>query len=124
MAVHRFLGKTATLAVLLVFFTSLAAVLHVRAAIANGALDEPHICLNENHYDWRKGDYPTERTVWLSADQVRYHHLQHSQANMRDWHLQGAFAGLGIWLGYSEDRRQRMAERVVAGMPDCPPRHR
>ena len=120
----RWLGKAIVAIAPLAGFTGLASVLHVRSAIAAGALQEPRTCLEKPHRDWRYGRYPARQRTWLSANQVRYHYLGDRRAELDGWHLRGMFAGLGVWLGYSAQQQHDMAMEVISAMPDCPPRRR
>ena len=107
---------------LMTFFVCLGAVIHVRSAISNGALEQPYLCLNERHSDWRFGKYPAQQELRITADQVRRHYLDDQHPRAGEWHLHGALAGLGVWLAYSASERRKMALGVLQEAPDCPPR--
>ena len=116
----RWIGKAAVVLALLVGFTALGSVLHVRSAVARGALDVPVTCLNARDLPWRSGDIPSRQITHLTAKQVRSFHLNYETSYSTSWHLRGVFAYAGTWLGYSAEERFDMAARVVAQMPDCP----
>ena len=107
---------------LLIFFVTLASVLHARAAIAGGALQFPTICLEQRHFDaWKSGQFPKQRTTDIVAGKVRAFYLERSgHRRISEWHLRGAFAMLGVWVGYSTQERRRMALIAIASMPRCP----
>lgn len=120
MTFGRAFAKALMLVALIAGFVGLAAVLHVRSAIAQGALDQPNMCLNKRHADWRTGNYLSTQTLRLTAKQVRYFYLDDENGSSTNRHLRGAFAGLGVWLGYSDSEQRAMAEQVIAAMPPCP----
>ncbi|MCB2089291.1 MAG: hypothetical protein R3E18_03780 [Sphingomonadaceae bacterium] len=105
---------------LLVGVATAAAALHARNAIANGALEKPVICLNARHYDvWKAGTIPPKRMDGLLAQQVRSYYLNDEAVGMGNWHLRGAWAQAGLWLGYSKSQRQSMAMSVIKRMDIC-----
>ena len=116
----RWAGKAAMVLALLVGFAALGSVLHVRSAVAQGALDVPVTCLNARDLPWRTGDIPSRQITNLTAKQVRSFHLDYETSYSTSWHLRGVFAYVGTWLGYSAEERFDMAARVVTHMPDCP----
>lgn len=117
----RWAGKAAMVLALLVGFAALGSVLHVRSAVAQGALEVPVTCLNAQHLPWRTGDIPAEQIANLTAKQVRSFHLDYETSYSTSWHLRGVFAYAGTWLGYSAGERSNMAAQVVAHMPNFPP---
>lgn len=106
---------------LVIFFGGIACTLWVRAAVRDGAMEQPYTCLNARHFDaWKAGNVTSARQLGLLASQVRKHHLAGQRVGISNWHQLGIAAELGAWLGFSKSQRQQMFIGVVQRMTLCP----
>lgn len=113
----RLLLATLAAASGIVFFTGLASMLHVRTAIAEGALENELVCLTlPDREKWESGQAQEVADWWIWRS-VYAHHAGDNRRPGVGW--LGAFAYYGMKLAMSPSERVAMARESIEARPPC-----
>ena len=102
---------------LVAFLTGLASVLHVRGAIADGALEDAMSCIQPSgraRLEDRLEQHLADWWIWRS---VYEHHVGESRGPGVGW--RGAFAYYGTKLAISPSERIDLARTAIENRPVC-----
>lgn len=113
----RLLLATSIVISVVVFFTGLASMLHVRTAIAEGALEDELVCLSPS--DREKWDTGREQELadWWIWRSVYEHRIGDNRRPGVGW--RGAFAYYGMKLAMSPSERVIIARDSIEARPTC-----
>ena len=113
----RLLFATLAAASGIVFFTGLASMVHVRAAIAEGALESELMCLRLPDREKWDASHSQEVADWWIWRSVYEHHIGENRRPGVGW--RGVFAYYGMKMAMSPSERVAMARGSIEARRHC-----